>query len=221
MHAAIRRNHADAAIINARQVFALLKQPLNPPIMPMPWICSLAAPTHPNAYTDGSWQFPLARYFSLGGAGVWWPSRCLGRHRASDAELKLAYIQQTSDGVHLATHIGGYHGSSTRTELAAGIIALSAHGPVHLASDSEAFVNQANSILTAIPNGSNTRRCWATTSDGDLWYHFEQAATIKGPHSIRITWVKGHATDAHVDAGVTTRANQLGNALFRVSVREY
>ena len=101
-------------------------------------------------YTDGTWQFPLARIFALGGAGVWWPGRQLSTHKASSAETDMAVVNQLSDGVQLATHIGGYAGSSTRTELAAGILAICSHGPVHLASDSESFVNRANEEFLAM-----------------------------------------------------------------------
>jgi len=56
-----------------------------------------------------------------------------------------------------------------------------------------------------------TARPWKLVSDGDLWEHFHKAATSKGAHAIAITWVKGHATQEHINKGITTRINKLGN----------
>ena len=60
----------------------------------------------------------------------------------SEAESSLAMARQDREGVSLYTSVGGYAGSSTRTEIAAGIIGICAHGPVHIGSDSEVFVNK-------------------------------------------------------------------------------
>ena len=66
------------------------------------------------------------------------------RNPISEAESDLAHFRQEVGGLALFTKIGGYTGSSTRTELAAGIIALCANGPAHIGSDSKAFVDKAN-----------------------------------------------------------------------------
>ena len=129
----------------------------------------------------------------------------------SYAERDIALYQATQNGVRLYTKIGGYGGSSTRTELAAGIIALCAHGPVHIGSDSEAFVNTANDILHKIHHNTKPHRSWKLISDGDLWEHFYRAAIQKGPRSIKLTWVKGHATQEHIDKSITTLVNKAGN----------
>ena len=138
---------------------------------------------------------------------MWRPARCLQKHRASHAEDDLAYIASDGEGVRLFTALGGFSGSSTRTEIAAGIIATSCHGPVHIGSDSQVFVDQANVILDQIRDGCIAKRCWKTTSDGDLWEHFAKVATAKTPNSIRLTWVKGHANDWHVVQDMTTEVN--------------
>ncbi len=88
-------------------------------------------------YTDGSWKYPLRYYFSVGGSGVWWPNRDLKLRPLSSGEEELAHIRVDRDGVRLYTPIGGYSGSSTRTELAAGILAVLTNGPVHIGSDSK------------------------------------------------------------------------------------
>ena len=215
---ALQLNNIHHSGINARQAFQLLKQNQQPVILPVPYWCSLPAPNEINVYTDGSWLFPLKQFLGLGGAGVWWPERSLTKkqegqpyHPLSKAENDIAFHQQSNEGVRLYTKIGGYGGSSTRTELAAGIIAVCAHGPVHIGSDSKAFVDTANVILQDITKGRKPHKPWKLVSDGDLWDHFHQAVISKGVESLKITWVKGHATQDHIDKGITTLKNKLGN----------
>ena len=171
--------------------------------MPTQPRCVLKAPESINVYTDGSWKYPLKQYLGIGGAGVWWPGRSLTKSDdvnglkyipMSSGEYDMALSQSSAEGVCLYTRIGGHNGSSTRTELAAGIIALCAHGPVHIGSDSKAFVDTANQYMRDIARMRKPRKKWKLVSDGDLWEHFHRAITAKGVHSVRITWVKGHAT---------------------------
>ena len=113
----------------------------------MPYRCHRPAPADINVYTDGSWVNPLQQYLGLGGAGVWWPNRDpMVYQRISAAEKSLAHFQQYPEGLMLYTPIGGYTGSSTRTELAAAIIALVANGPVHIGTDSQAFLDSKHHL---------------------------------------------------------------------------
>ena len=116
---------------------------------------------------------------------------------------------QTPLGLMLWNAHSSPYCSSTRAELAAAIHALSAPGPTHIASDSQAFCRKANEIL-ANPE-QHPRRPWGLQPDGDLWQNFYQCATSKGVEAVRITWVKGHATDDHVAQGITTDTHRKGN----------
>ena len=114
-------------------------------------------------------------------------------------------------GVAICGPMQGQRGSSTRGEIGAGIMGLYAPRAIHQASDSMAYVGKANQIL----DGSYYRRRrvkpWALQNDGDLWEHFEKAVTAKGRSSVRISWTKGHATNDHIAAGVTTESKKKGN----------
>ena len=174
--------------------------------MPTPHRCVFRAPEEINVYTDGSWVHPLKQYLGIGGAGVWWPGRSLTRSETglnyiplSSGECEMTTGHPTADGVRLYTKIGGHNGSSTRTELAAGIIAICAHGPVHIGSDSKAFVDTANLMMRDIAKKRKPRKQWKLVSDGDLWEHFHKAISAKGVHSVQISWIKGHATQSHMD----------------------
>ena len=166
---------------------------------------------------DGRWLHPEKPFLSFGGAGVWWPGRTIRNdehlHRLplSEAEKILSYHEQKSDGFALYTSIGGLAGSSTRTELAAAIIAMSAHGPIHLASDSKSFVKRALKLVNQLKNGVDKPRRWKLVSDGDLWEHFYLALKAKGPNAFHATWVKGHATEEHIQQATTIQIRKEGN----------
>jgi len=196
----------------------MLKQNGNDIIMPLPYQCIAPAPCKINVYTDGSWLFPVQKFLGLGGAGVWWPGRALTSNQQGQAvrplsheEKEMAQYTTDNDGVRLHTSIGGFSGSSTRTELAAGIIAICALGPVHIGSDSEVFFKGANHHIDCIKNIKQQHTNWKLTSDGDLWEHFYEAVRVKGANSVRVNWVKGHATKEHIDKGITTETDKCGN----------
>ena len=62
----------------------------------------------------------------------------------STAEKECAYTEANADGVRLWGAITGYKCSSTRTEVAGGVIAALADGPVHQGSDSSTYVEKAS-----------------------------------------------------------------------------
>jgi ribonuclease HI len=215
-------NQSDGLEASARKCFTGLKGPSSPADMPTPVRCIHLAPLCINVFTDGSWLHPLRQFLGLGGAGVWWPDRTVEQAEISgnayfcslsEVEFEMAHTRQTSSGLQLFTKIGGYGGSSTRTELAGGIIAMFAEGPVHIGSDSEAFVDKATALINLISKGGDPQqhRPWSMCQDGDLWAHFCKCVLAKGPQSIRLTWVKGHAKQHHIDKGVTTLTNKTGN----------
>ena len=199
--------------MNARQIFQNVKAMDATPHMPLPEPCTRAPPAMVNAYSDGSWINPLRQFLGLGGAGVVWPGRDLQVLPLSQAERELAHHEQDADGVTLYTAIGGYGGSSTRTELAAGILAISCSGPVHLGTDSAAFKEKADSILASLHCNSKIDLNWKLQTDGDLWEHFYKAVVAKGPAAVCISKVKGHATSEQVVAGVVTEQDNRGNDL--------
>ena len=194
--------------LNARQTFQLAKADQAPTVLPLPKKQENPAPEKINAYTDGSWINPLRQFLGLGGAGVFWPGR---KELLSDAEEQMAYAEDHHSGLKLYTALGGFGGSSTRTELAAGILAISSDVPVHIGTDSAAFQRKANKLLSWLRGGRRARADWRMQSDGDLWEHFYKAAAAKGAGAIEISKVKGHATDEHVRAGTVCQDDKEGN----------
>jgi len=48
-------------------------------------------------------------------------------------------------------------------------------------------------------------------SDGDLWEHFALAIKAKGAHAVKVSWVKGHAQDRDIKAGISDPFKKAGN----------
>ena len=81
-------------------------------------------------------------------------------------------------------------------------------GGIHLALDNRGVVDRGNAILAGT---FARRRPWQLIDDGDLWELFENAAKARGVHSIKLTWVKAHATWDYINASCN-HANTVGNS---------
>ena len=126
------------------------------------------APAQPNVYTDGSWLHGTKQFLGIGGAGVWWPKRQLNKNGLltsyykpiSEGKEKMCFIEQNNDGVNCYSNTGGFSGSSTGTELAAGILAILAHGPIHIASDNKGFVSKTIKLINRINDQHGHKIHW-------------------------------------------------------------
>ena len=48
-------------------------------------------------------------------------------------------------------------------------------------------------------------------NDGDLWQDIYQRMKAKGHSAVRASWVKGHATQDHINVGKATLFTKIGN----------
>ena len=200
----------DLGHVSANQLAFIYKTVIGAPFLPNVDACVDAAPDDVNAWTDGSKKHPRYQLFSLAGFGVWHTKRCM--EELSHAEIDILQGTRTNDyvvgiGLH-ATLCGVFH-SSTRAELAGAILAIVAPGPQHIASDSLAMVDRANSILQ--DPGRRPDRPYSLQKDGDLWETFHHIVAAKGPQSIKLSWVKGHGTLEQIRSGITTVEEVLFN----------
>jgi hypothetical protein len=203
--------------MNARQFVRYLRGTVPPQTWSMPQPCTDRPPEKVNVYSDGSLKNPHSQMWALGGLGIWWPGRQLEEKPLSWAEKEFSHPcvcpawldRQPQDGTMLVGALTGQRCSSTRTELAAGILAIHAPGAVHQGTDSMAYTVRARRILQG--EDLTKRKPWSIQRDGDLWEVFEASANAKGRESIVITKVKAHATDAMVREGITTQEHMMGN----------
>eukprot|EP00973_Karenia_brevis_P087483 12130603-Karenia_brevis.AAC.1 len=138
----------------------------------MPQSCDEEPPAEINVFSDGSWKNTRHQIWGIGGAGVFWPHRRVEDAPLTDAEYSMAFETQRGDGLGLATLLQGYGGSSTRTEIAGGIVALLGPGPIHLGVDSQAFLQTGLKYQSMLLNNGIPQRPYGCVKDGDLWAYF-------------------------------------------------
>jgi hypothetical protein len=61
--------------------------------------------------------------------------------------------------------------------------------------------------------GEPRKKPWGLHPNGDLWVVIARCVEAKGPSSISIKWVKGHSTTQHVQDGVISHDDRLGNTI--------
>ena len=165
------------------------------------------APSQPNIWTDGSLSTNRPCY-AHGGYGIWHPDRHL--IDVAINELSFAHVVDVgsihgSTGVALAGAMLEPFSSSTRNEIAAMIVAVSANGAVHIGTDSLSAVMFANQLL----DDATLRRPFSLCSDGDLWQAFAAACRDKGPGTVAVSWTKGQTPLRSLLAGEVTFKQRL------------
>ena len=168
-----------------------------------------AAPSKPNTFSDGSLQFPWAS-LSYATFGTWERYRDLAQFQPEEMDYSRPieiFNVRRNGGILQAGVLPGVFNSSTRAELAGVISSLPKPIGLHVALDNRGVVDRANAIL----NGTfRHRRPWALMDDGDLWQLFEDAITVRGPHSLAFSWTKGHASWSNILAN-STNEHAVGN----------
>ena len=173
-------------------------------------------PTEPNLYTDGSVVNPTTAMYSVGTAEVVHVNRDLEEFPLNDieqayAECEIEENRSYGTLVKLKMCLRGRGISSTRAELAAAILGLAAPRALHLASDSRAMLLKLEYIVKSKRNVWRARP-WSITRDGDLWQLQEHVLRWRrGSQSTKVSWVKGHASDAHIANGISTDRNAFLN----------
>ena len=144
--------------------------------------CCGAPPCEPNVWGDGSKLRANTGHFSTSTFGMWEPHRSARSLCPSELEfMEVAPLPSgISNGTVLAGVLAGRLGSSTRAELAVGLAAMAKPFPVHFASDSRAFCDKANCIISAPDLWP--RRPYALQRDGDIWQHFHEGLIARGPN---------------------------------------
>ena len=154
---------------------------------------------------------PSSGHFSTMTFGIWSPGSL---SVLSEQELTIAKQLSLPDaagpGYFLAGSVPGQRGSSTRAELAGGIVALLQPRPIHIGTDSEAFLTRALEIIES-PLIS-PRKPFALQKDGDLWHLFTKLVTERGPSSVNISWSKAHVSLHAIASGQVASEHAVANS---------
>ena len=119
-----------------------------------------AAPDKPNGYSDGSLKNVRGMFWSVGGAGVWWPNRTIDSITVDEATIaEHRQVEPDHDwfgphkdimnpgGLMLWTPFSSRLNSSTRCELGAVILALLAPFAINIGVDNATVVDKGNAII--------------------------------------------------------------------------
>ena len=160
-------------------------------------------------YSDGRNSSLVVADWALFGADCFHPGRDLSAQPWGAEELALGDPAFLPNGCGLHFALGGSRASSTPTEVARLILALLRPGAVHVGVDNATVVRWTQAILDGCPHATAGR--WGLTPDGDLWELVEACILSKGRHAVRVSKVRGHATDTEVCTGIVRLCDQLGN----------
>lgn len=106
-----------------------------------PSLQGTSASNTPDSWTDGSVILPRG-IFSLGGAAVWQPDRDVETEQLTANESMIAVTEQfpDKDGIALIAALPGEFCSSTRAEIAGGILSLLRPRATQFGTDSKSFL---------------------------------------------------------------------------------
>ena len=215
-------NKAKQLKVNERQLIATLRGGHGMGQSPdYPEDVQGSIPEKPNGYTDGSVKNPASCLWQMAGYGMYWPEPP-AEHENHEL-TKYTYSQAAEEGVIMWGHMAGQQCHSTRTELAARLIAMLRPIPLHIATDSAALIHKAEYLMdaaaiwqltTMTQNRTTKNPCgkpWGLQKDGDLWERFWAASLLRGPRTLKLTKVKGHTTIKDVEEGTITHELRKGN----------
>ena len=196
--------------LNARQLFAKLRGPFGCHGLQTPDAVEGTQVNHRPTFTDGSLTHPQTPEWSLAGVGVVHIGRDTAESPLHHTEQHCALHDTTGVNTKLWAPLPGQFCSSTRAEIAAGLLDIASPGPVAIRTDSKVFLDGLSKMLD--DPLFTPRRPWGLTANGDLWQLVEHHLQTKGIHSVIAKWIKAHTGDKEVAEGLLTAAEQFGNA---------
>jgi hypothetical protein len=206
-------------------------------------------PAEINVFPDGGLTAPTNQHLGLAAAGIYCPNRFVAEHDAGDAllpqETQFEHAYSKGRDRCILLPIPGRINSSTRSEAHGLLIAICTKGAVHIGIDNLTVVERASQLLNLAEHLCTTRQIeatsstrhglafeiarrlrkperkhWAMQRDGDVWAAIWNVMLAKGPSTIRVSKVKGHATERDVAEGRSTAVHRLCNNVADGLVKE-
>ena len=199
------RNVDGSALRTAVHKYVL--QPFNDEALPIP--------TEPNAFSDGSVNFPTQQEWATATFGVVHMKDIHDELELNELELLFTHVtvgQRDEFGAFYCCRapIFGGHYSSSRAELAGVLLAVSVRWPVRLALDNLSIVQGLEQLL--VSDLQLPKKPWSLLTNGDLWeLVYKLLCWRRGKHSTAVQWCKGHALDCHLQSGVSNPFLAWGN----------
>jgi hypothetical protein len=157
-------------------------------------------------FTDGSAAHPTRPICTLAGAAVWIPGGRLGDWQEI---AEFCHPKEVLEGTYAMLSAAGSVQSAGRFEVLAALAALHLPRAISLGTDCKAVIQGHHYILKMLARGRKCR--FANRTNGDLWSRWQEVVVARGVRSAQLRWTKGHATQEHVDSGITTEWDKLNN----------
>ena len=168
---------------------------------------SRMVPGRPNVWTDGSLVLDKVAGISSSGAGFFahqaallWDVRTWGQVD------RLRFVGDFPACRGFCSVPGPYQ-SVQRAEMWGVILALQSSGAVHLGVDNLGVVRYVGRLLDGRPGSI----LFKLLKDGDLLLLIDRMLRLRGPDTVRISKVKGHADEAMALNGQVREDDRLGN----------
>ena len=172
-----------------------------------PAAVSCIVPDHTNVWTDGSLVLDKVADVSSSGAGFF------ADHAASFWDLRsweqVDLLRPVGDSPSCRgfCSVPGPLQSVQRAEMWGVILALQSSGAVHLGIDNLGVVRHVGRLLDGRPGSIP----FELLKDGDLLFLIDRMVRLRGPDTVRVSKVKGHADEAMVRSGQVREADRFGN----------
>ena len=158
----------------------------------------------PNVWTDGSRDEDLDAMVGVAGAGAFvktvsWVFDNKAWGHAQDLDIG-------DDAARIFSMVPGSLQTVQRAEYWGAILALQAFMPVHLGIDNKNVCNNIGKVLSGWSGAS-----FSLCTDGDLLSCIYNTVLYRSVRSVKVSNVKGHATDAMVTEGKVRREDKEGN----------
>ena len=134
-----------------------------------------------------------------------------GRDDLARAGYGIYYGHMHPWNEHFVLH--GCYQSSDRAELAAIVRTIVSHESpmkIWIWSDNESAVNTSIDILVWLEGKEGNGFKKQTPNNRDIWKIFVEEAKRIGPTNIKVSWVKGHATDNMINNGEVSVGDKRG-----------
>ena len=155
---------------------------------------SLLVPGHANVWTDGSLVLDKVAGISSSGAGFFADHAASFWDVRSWGQVDLVHPVSNYPSCRGFCSVPGRFQSVQRAELWGVILALQSSGAVHLGVDNLGVVRHVGRLL----DGCRGPKPFELVNDGDLLLLIGRKLRLRGPDTVRISKVKGHADEAMV-----------------------
>ena len=172
-----------------------------------PVAVSCIVPDYTNVWTDGSLVLDKVAGISSSGAGFFADHAASFWDVRSWGQVDLLHPVGNVPSCRGFCSVPGPFQSVQRAELWGVILALQSSCAVHLSVDNLGVVRHVGRLLDERPGSIP----FELLKDGDLLLLIDRMLRLRGPDTVRVSKVKGHADEAMVRSGQVREVDRLGN----------